>query len=118
MKGRKVKRSRINPVSEKRRRLNVSRRIFVKDILEARPECEAKINGICGHWATDVHEILTRARGGSILDPENVLALCRMCHTYITDNPAFSQEHGFTVHSWATSADLIAAQRAREMYGY
>jgi hypothetical protein len=45
-----------------------------------------------------------------------VLALCRDCHTFITVNPGFSQEHGFTVHAWATSADIIAAERAREMY--
>jgi len=112
----KMKRSRINPVSKKRQKVNVARRIFVKRILEERPECEAMIPYICRHWASDVHEIMTRARGGSILMEDNVLALCRHCHTFVTENPAFSQEHGFTVHSWATSADLIAADRAREVF--
>jgi hypothetical protein len=111
-----VKRSRLNPVSKKRQTLNVARRLFVRRILEDRPQCEAQIPRICSHWSTDVHEIMTRARGGSIIDDFNVLALCRRCHTFITENPSFSQEHGFTVHSWATSADLIAAERAREVF--
>jgi len=111
-----MKRTRINPVSKKRASVNVARRIFVRQILEERMNCEAQIPGTCSNWATDVHEIMTRARGGSILDEDNVLALCRPCHSFITTEPAFSQEHGFTVHSWATSADLIAASRAREVY--
>ena len=111
-----MKRSRINPVSKKRQQVNVLRRAFVKEILDERTRCEAQIPDVCSHWATDVHEIMTRARGGSILDPDNVLALCRRCHTFITDNPSFSQENGFTVHSWATTADLIAADRAREVF--
>ena len=111
-----MKRSPLNPVSKKRQKLNVARRIFVKRILEERSNCEAQIPGVCSNWATDVHEIMTRARGGSLLDEFNVLALCRRCHSFITENPAFAQEHGFIVHSWATSADLIAADRAREVY--
>jgi len=111
-----VKRTPLNKISKARTALNIKRRAFVQDILEERPECEAHIPRVCSRYACDVHEILTRARGGSILDPENVLALCRDCHTFITINPGFSQEHGFTVHAWATSADLIAAARARKMY--
>ena len=111
-----MKRSRLNPISKKRRTLNVKRRTFVADILKERPYCEARIRYVCSTASVDVHEILTRARGGSIIDPINALALCRPCHTFITENPAFSQEYGFTVHSFATSADLIAAERARIMY--
>lgn len=111
-----MKRTPLSKVSKARAALNVKRRAFVKDILAERPECEAHIPRVCSHYACDVHEILTRARGGSILDPDNVLALCRDCHTFITVNPGFSQEHGFTVHAWATSADVIAAARARETY--
>jgi len=113
-----VKRSRINPVSKKRQKLNVTRRLFVRRLLEERPNCEAQIHGVCSNWSTDVHEILTRGRGGDFLLEDNCLALCRRCHTFITENPAFSNEHGFTI-SWsiATSADLVAAARAREIYG-
>ena len=112
-----MKRTPLNKVSKARAALNVKRRAFVRDILEERPQCEAQIPHVCSNHATDVHEIMTRARGGSILDEDNCLCLCRRCHSFITENPSFSQEHGFTVHSWATSADLIAAARAREIYG-
>jgi len=111
-----MKRSRLSPVSKKRQTLNAARRIFVKRILEERPQCEAQIPYVCSNYSVDVHEIMTRARGGDILNDDNVLALCRPCHFFITNEPAFSQEHGFTVHSWATSADLIAADRAREIF--
>ena len=113
-----MKRSRLNPVSKKQMVQNLKRKLFVKDILEEREMCEANLPFICTYYPTDVHEILTRGRGGDILSRENVLALCRMCHTFITDNPGFAQEHGFII-SWsvATSADLIAAERARMLYG-
>jgi hypothetical protein len=34
----------------------------------------------CTRWADDLHEPLTRARGGSITDPANSTAPCRPCH--------------------------------------
>lgn len=33
---------------------------------------------------TDMHEILTRGRGGDPTDPENILCLCRECHVWVT----------------------------------
>ena len=107
--------TRINPVSKKRASLNILRRSFVKKILNDRMMCEARIQG-CTYMPTDVHEIKTRARGGSIIDPDNVLALCRNCHYFITKEPAWSQENGFTVHSWADEADMAAAERARHSF--
>lgn len=113
-----MRRSRLNPVSKKRAIDSIRRKLFVKDILEERQQCEANLPYLCTYYATDVHEILTRGRGGDFLNPDNVLALCRMCHTFITDNPAFAKEHGFVISAGvATSADLIAAQRARMLYG-
>ena len=66
---------------------------------------------------TDVHEILTRGRGGSIIDENNVLALCRTCHHFITNEPAWATENGFVV-SWSISmeADRAAAERARHSF--
>lgn len=33
---------------------------------------------------TDMHEILTRGRGGDATDPLNILCLCRECHVWVT----------------------------------
>lgn len=41
----------------------------------------------CTVWASDGHEVLTRARGGSITDPNNIKHVCRTCHDWITDHP-------------------------------
>lgn len=110
-----MKRSRVNPVSKKRQELNGLRRAFVKKLLEERMACEARIQG-CTWYPTDVHEIKTRARGGSIVDPENCLALCRNCHTWITENPAWALENGFVVHAQALAPDMRAAARARAFF--
>jgi len=103
-------------VSKKRASLNILRRSFVKKILNDRMMCEARIQG-CTYMPTDVHEILTRGRGGSIIDENNVLALCRTCHHFITNEPAWAKENGFVV-SWSVNmeADLAAAERARHSF--
>jgi hypothetical protein len=56
----------------------------------------------CGRLATDVHEILSRARGGSITDPPNLAPVARWpCHNAITDE-AFPDAYakGLSRHSW------------------
>lgn len=111
-----MKRSRPRQVSAKRAVLNVQRRAFARRILEERYECEAAIPAKCWKQATDVHEIKTRARGGSIVDEGNVLALCRPCHSFITDHPSWATEHGFIVNSYSSEADLRAAARARHAF--
>ncbi len=45
-------------------------------------------------WS-DVHEILSRGRGGSATDPANQLCLCRPCHHWITVNPEDATALGF-----------------------
>ena len=41
----------------------------------------------CGRPADDLHEPLTRARGGSIVDPDNSVPLCRPHHDDVTFRP-------------------------------
>ena len=50
----------------------------------------------CPKYADDLHEILSRARGGSISDPENVVALCRPHHTWVTEHPIEAKEMGLS----------------------
>jgi hypothetical protein len=55
----------------------------------------------CNRVADDPHEPLTRARGGSITDPENVKAVCRPHHDEITfEEPEWAYDLGFLKHSW------------------
>jgi hypothetical protein len=54
--------------------------------------------------ADDLHEPLTRARGGSITDKGNQVPLCRPCHDEITFSPEselqWAYDAGLLVHSW------------------
>ena len=93
----------LKPVSDKRRKLQTQRRTFVREQLQARPNCEAgpiiseyyqhagkRENWIqyrCNNQSVDIHEPLTRARGGSIVEIDNSIAVCRMCHDWIHHNP-------------------------------
>lgn len=94
--------------SKKMEEKYIDRRKFVKKILSERPYCEA-----CGVFATydgksvfwreqsvDVHELIRRSQGGSILDEKNVLAVCRPCHTRIGNEPELSFRLGLAKHSW------------------
>ncbi len=51
-------------------------------------------------YAVDVHEIKSRARGGSITDRKNLLRLCRKCHDWVTQHPAEALRDGFLASSW------------------
>ncbi len=90
-----LKRTPLKPISKKRQALQRQRRIFVNEIMSKRLRCEAgrlvmsvQRDHRCGITPSDVHEPLTRARGGDILDPDNALAVCRPCHDWIHDHPA------------------------------
>lgn len=82
--------------SKKREAVYRQRRPLVAQLLADHPICER-----CGsNPSQDVHEIVSRARGGDILDPANLRCLCRSCHTWITLNPHASYVEGFSAHSW------------------
>lgn len=86
----------------------VERRKFVIRILSERPYCQAcpsfaEHDGKGVFWvnqSTDVHELVRRSQGGSILDEDNVLAVCRHCHTRIGEYPELSFKLGLAKHSW------------------
>lgn len=50
----------------------------------------------CNLYADDAHEIVARARGGSITDPENLLPLCRAHHTWVTEHPLEAEKLGLS----------------------
>ena len=77
------------------KKINLRRRLRIK-MLDQMPICERCWSA----YGTDLHEVKTRARGGSILDEANIKVLCRDCHNYITRNPKEAVETGFMKNSW------------------
>lgn len=84
------------------------RRPLVEKLLEEKPYCEAcpvfaehdKKTTYTRQRSQDIHEIVRRSQGGSILDESNLLAVCRNCHTRIGNYPQLSFELGLAKHSW------------------
>lgn len=107
--GGNLKRTPLNQQSAKRRKIQGERSKMVRQQLEARPWCEAgpviykhevdtlgialvrargrNYTGQCTNRAVDIHEPLQRSHGGSIVDPENTISLCRRCHDWIHNHP-------------------------------
>ena len=63
--------------------------------LAAHTRCEFVNVEQCNYPATEVHEPLTRARGGAIDDPANMLGVCGWHHQYIHAHPAWSEAYGY-----------------------
>lgn len=107
--------------SKKTEKQYVERRALVARLLEERPACEAclplaAMDGKTGFVrpSVDIHEIKTRARGGSILDEQNLLAVCRFpCHSRITDKSRDGEWCGLVLPSWATEEHYAEALTRR-----
>jgi hypothetical protein len=93
-----LKRSgRVRRRSPTREALEEARRELVGQVLAERPQCEFTA---CRARSQDCHEILTRARGGSILDRLNIVALCREHHDWVGAHQALAESMGLLRHSW------------------
>lgn len=91
------RRTRIRPMSAKRQAIAADRRAFVERILRERVICEFPR---CLSGSEHVHEKLLRSRGGDILDPLNVVAVCAKHHRYIHNYPKEATELGLMTPSW------------------
>ena len=96
-----MKRTPLRRISKKRAKVQRQRARMVSEELAKRELCEAGsiiyLHGKqarCAGLAVELHEPLTRARGGSILDPDNTVAICRNCHRWIHDHPEAATELG------------------------
>lgn len=96
-----MKRSRIKPMSDKRRIENQRRRELLYEAFGQFPRCALceplQAHGIhtgCNGWADDADEILRRSAGGSIVDVENIRPVGRLCHDWIGNHPAAAREWG------------------------
>lgn len=106
---------RMSPVSERRKKLNVKYAEFKAAYLNTEEREEVEVytcefeyeeknapNQLGKTWcmepATDLHHILTRGRSGrdeDLIDPENVMALCRRHHDYIEQHREWALEVGY-----------------------
>ena len=100
------RRTPLRQVSAKRAKVQRLRRVMVAEELAKRELCEAGAritqagyDARCHGLAVELHEPLTRARGGSILDPANTVAICRSCHDWVHVNPAAATGLGLLVSS-------------------
>lgn len=78
-------------VSPKRAKQNRLRRKNIEAAYGTNPQC---FYPDCNRPADDAHELLSRARGGSITDPANVVPLCREHHDLITTEPLLAESLG------------------------
>lgn len=87
----------IRRVSAKRQAENRQRRKVMDAAFGDAPQC---VRPGCNRYADDVHEPLTRGRGGSITDPNNMAPLCRTHHDEVQKGPGWAYDLGLMVHSW------------------
>lgn len=85
----------MRPSKESRRRaecIRLERQQLRMSLLAARgPICQR--NGCDRPWS-EMHEVLTRGRGGSPTDPDNILCLCSDCHRWVTTHEVQAREEG------------------------
>lgn len=96
----------LKPVSAKRAKQNRERAAMADRLWPDRREgtVMCSVPG-CTERADDLHEPLTRARGGSITDEENVKPTCRRHNDELTLEPQWGYDLGFLKHSWAGGDD-------------
>lgn len=90
---------------------------LVAEILAERPWCERCVVMAIGAYrdtsagpvqrSTQVHEIITRARGGDITDKGNCVALCGTCHSAIHAHPEVATKAGWLARNEERSAEVM-----------
>ena len=96
----------LRQVSRKRARENRQRAAIIDQLWPGRVvQCW---RAGCTRLADDVHEILTRGRGGSITDPGNLAPMCRSCHGEATNEARWAYDQGLLVHSWPAGREVTA----------
>jgi len=83
----------ISKKSSKQEKLDALYSVLRETYLKANPFCKAKLHG-CQINATDVHHMA--GRGKFMLDQSTFLAVCRICHNQIEENPVMAKAMGFS----------------------
>lgn len=88
--GSSLKRTRLNPISKKRREQNKDYSKVRKAYMTAHPKCE-----LCNKAnASDIHHKAGRWKE-RLTDATNFMALCRECHEHIHKNPGWAYGNGY-----------------------
>jgi hypothetical protein len=103
IKGVEVKRSPVNQISQKRRKLMRERRAMLDETFGPKEEWQCSIPpmGIT-YWGecygeVNGHELRKRSAGGSITDPENVVLLCNHHNQMVENRPIEARALGLVV---------------------
>lgn len=91
---------RLPAASPKRKKALSARKQMLKEFYSNVCAGAAKVPHVRCSGALDPHEPLTRARGGSITDPENLTWICRGHHDWVHANPKHAHAVGLLKHSW------------------
>ena len=103
-----MKRTRIKPVSDKRRAVNVERRRMLEQTFGKRESWRCSLRdtpsalaafGAC-FGEVNGHEVLKRSQGGSIVDPENIVLLCNHHNSQVEMFPVEAHKFGLMRHVW------------------
>lgn len=88
-----MKRSKINPVSKKKKIEREEWKNIRVDALDRDGRiCQAQLDQ-CKQIAVDVHHILPRSHGGKN-NLENLISACRSCHAWIHAHPQLAKSYG------------------------
>lgn len=106
--GKPLKRTPLAKRSKKTQEKYKERVPLVQRLLKERPWCQAcpvfaKFDCVVTYIrrpSEDIHEIIRRSQGGSILDESNLLAVCRQCHQRIGNHPQLAFDLGLAKHGW------------------
>jgi hypothetical protein len=90
----KKSKAKIKPVSTKQAKALSNYAKVRKDFLSKHLFCEANLTG-CLVIADQIHHVEGRL-GELLIDPNNFLAVCGVCHRFIEDNPTEALKMGFS----------------------
>lgn len=106
-----MKRTRLEPVSAKRRVQSAERARVRVEVLARDGGCRAaELPQVPCGWIPDrapleVHEVIPRGRGGDWLDVDNCVSLCPQSHDWVTEHPREATELGLLASGFGPPED-------------